>query len=110
MDLNYAVKSRTMNAPAISPVILLTAKASEESKIEGLEIGADDYIIKPFDVKELQVRIRNLIEQRRQMRMRFQRKEGLRPEEIATTSMDEKFLNKVLAVIEQKMSDPDFKR
>lgn len=90
------------------PVILLTAKASEESKIEGLEIGADDYIIKPFDVKELQVRIRNLIEQRRQMRMRFQRKEGLRPEEIATTSMDEKFLNKVLAVIEQKMSDPDF--
>jgi len=90
------------------PVILLTVKASEESKIEGLETGADDYMTKPFDIKELKVRIRNLIDQRRQLRLRFNRKQGLKPEEIATTSVDEQFLRKALAIIEQKMSDPDF--
>ncbi|UCE05468.1 MAG: response regulator, partial [bacterium] len=90
------------------PVILLTVKASEESKIEGLETGADDYMTKPFEIKELKVRIRNLIDQRWQLRMRFNRKQGLKPEEIATTSVDEKFLRKALAIIEQKMSDPDF--
>ena len=57
---------------------------------------------------ELKVRIRNLIDQRRQLRMRFNRKQGLKPEEIASTSVDEKFLRKALAIIEQKMSDPDF--
>ena len=47
------------------PVVLLTAKASTESKIEGLETGADDYITKPFSFRELSVRIKNLLEQRK---------------------------------------------
>jgi CheY-like chemotaxis protein len=50
------------------PVILLTAKADLESKIEGFEFGADDYINKPFEADELKVRSRNLIEQRQKLR------------------------------------------
>jgi len=47
------------------PLIMLTAKADRESKLESLETGADDYIIKPFDAEELEVRVSNLIELRK---------------------------------------------
>jgi len=47
------------------PLIMLTARADRESKLESLETGADDYIIKPFDAEELEVRVRNLIELRK---------------------------------------------
>jgi DNA-binding response OmpR family regulator len=90
------------------PVILLTARAGGENKVEGLETGADDYIIKPFDARELQVRVKNLIEQRRKLRERFRKEITLQPKDIAITSMDEQFLKKAMEVIEQNLSDPEF--
>jgi YesN/AraC family two-component response regulator len=90
------------------PIILLTAKADRNSKVYGLEIGADDYLIKPFDSKELLARVHNLIKLRRQLRERFSREVVLKPQEIAITPMDEVFLNKVKAVIEKHFGDEDF--
>jgi DNA-binding response OmpR family regulator len=90
------------------PVILLTARASGESRIAGLETGADDYLTKPFDSKELQVRVKNLIEQRRKLRERFRREVVLKPGEIAITSMDEQFLNRVKEVIEKHLGEEEF--
>lgn len=90
------------------PVILLTARVSQESKMEGLETGADDYLTKPFDAHELRVRVSNLIEQRRLLRERFSREIILQPRQIAVTSMDAQFLERAMNVIEEHFSDPDF--
>jgi YesN/AraC family two-component response regulator len=90
------------------PIVLLTAKASEESHIEGLETGADDYITKPFSVKILCTRIKNLIDLRRQLQLKIQRQKMLLPSEISVSSMDDEFLKNFQAIIEKNLSDEDF--
>lgn len=90
------------------PIILLTAKASEESIIQGLETGADDYVTKPFNSRILFSRIKNLIELRRQMQLKIQRQKMLLPSEITVSSMDEKFLKELQGIVEKNMSDEEF--
>ena len=90
------------------PVILLTARASGGSKIEGLETGADDYVTKPFNADELRVRVKNLIEQRRRLRERFQREFILKPREEAVSSADDRFLCRAMEVVEAHLDDAGF--
>jgi signal transduction histidine kinase/DNA-binding response OmpR family regulator len=90
------------------PVILLTAKAGQESKIEGLDTGADDYLTKPFAAQELRARMRNLIALRKKLRERFSASQVLKPGEIAVTSMDDVFLRKAMAVVEERLSSEEF--
>jgi DNA-binding response OmpR family regulator len=90
------------------PVILLTARAGTDSKIEGLDIGADDYVTKPFETKELNARIRNLIEQRRLLRKKFSAGVVLKPGEVAIESLDDAFLQKAILVVEKRMNDEKF--
>ena len=90
------------------PVILLTAKAGEQDKLAGLETGADDYLTKPFNSKELHVRVRNLIELRRKLQERF-RKEGLlKPREVTATSVEAAFLNRMMGVLEENLGEENF--
>jgi signal transduction histidine kinase/DNA-binding response OmpR family regulator len=90
------------------PIIMLTAKASLDSKIAGLETGVDDYLIKPFSTKELLVRVRNLIALRRQLRARFSTATLIKPSEIAATSVDQAFLQRALACVEARLEDEQF--
>lgn len=90
------------------PVILLTARASHENKIEGLETGADAYLIKPFDSKELFVRIKNLIEQKRKLREYFKKQGAFDLVDAKVTSVDKKFLDKVDEIINSHISDSNF--
>ncbi|QHT71668.1 response regulator [Rhodocytophaga rosea] len=90
------------------PVILLTAKTSGESKVEGLERGADDYLTKPFEMRELLTRIHNLIEGRRKLKAHFSGQVLLQPQDIAITSADERFLKRTMEVIESYMGDTQF--
>ena len=89
------------------PVILLTAKASEDSVAEGLETGADDYVTKPFNRTLLLSRIKNLIDQRRQLREKFQTQLLLLPSGITVSSIDRKFLEKLKRIMDKDLSDPD---
>jgi DNA-binding response OmpR family regulator len=90
------------------PVILLTARAASENKIEGLETGADDYLTKPFDAKELLTRIRNLIEIRRQLRKKFSAGTVLKPGEVAVPSIDDALLKRIMEAVEGEMGDEGF--
>jgi signal transduction histidine kinase/DNA-binding response OmpR family regulator len=98
------------------PVIILTAKATLESKLEGLETGADDFLTKPFDAQELIIRIRNLIDLREKLRMSLskhidevkQTKALLEYSCIGLSKLDEEFLKKAVSVIEDQLVNPDF--
>ena len=101
-------KLKTDERTSHIPVLMLTAKASVEDRVEGLETGADAYVTKPFNIKELRVRVTKLIEQRKKLRERFSRDVKLEPKDIAITSADEKFLNRAIGIIEEKMGDFEF--
>lgn len=90
------------------PVIMLTSKASVQDKISGFQIGADDYIPKPFDFSELKARIANLLEQRIKLKKQFGKTISLDPSDIAITSADEIFLKKAIGIIEEYLKDESF--
>lgn len=90
------------------PVILLTARNMVENWIEGLETGADDYVPKPFNLDLLIVRINNLIESRRRLRKLFASLTDSPVEELASNAVDEAFLVKAYAILEESHKDPDF--
>ena len=91
------------------PVILLTARADQRDKVEGLETGADAYLGKPFDAAELLVRANNLIALRRKLRERFENQMVLKPKQVAVSSYDEAFLNRALAIMEEHMGEEAFR-
>ena len=90
------------------PVILLTAKAMIEHWIEGLETGADDYIPKPFNLQVLQVRIQNLIDERRRLKKMFSSPQETPGSNLAGSSIDEEFMSKAFAIVEKSYWNPDF--
>jgi signal transduction histidine kinase/ligand-binding sensor domain-containing protein/DNA-binding response OmpR family regulator len=90
------------------PVILLTAKADSQSKMEGLTTGADDYIIKPFNVEELLVRVKNLIQQRQKLKEKFMQEFILEPEDQRHISPQDKLLQEIIDLLNHNLDKPDF--
>ncbi|NJO89311.1 MAG: response regulator [Chloroflexia bacterium] len=71
------------------PLILLTARTADEDKIKGLEIGADDYITKPFNMDLLLLRIQNAMEKRKEIQQQFQKNVSIETTEVEVPSMEE---------------------
>ena len=91
------------------PVIILTAKTGQESKLEGLQTGADDYLTKPFDIRELKIKIENLIRLRKKLQEKYGKGEPVHVnEEKKLRKIDEQFLDKVLKIINEHVSDENF--
>lgn len=90
------------------PIVLLTAKTSEESKKTGYTTGADVYITKPFDPNILMLRVQNLLITRKNLIEKFKKDIILEPKELKNSCVDELFLQKAISLIEDNMSNPDF--
>lgn len=90
------------------PVILLTAKAADQSILEGLQQGADDYLTKPFSVERLHLRIAKFIEWAQRSHQRFVQKPDIEPREITITPLDEQFLQKAIDEVNNHLQDADF--
>ena len=99
---------RADDALAAVPVVLLTARADEESRLEGLGAGADDYLAKPFSAAELVARAENLIELRRALRARYSGEILVGPSKVAVPSADTVFLDRVRAVVEEHIGNTAF--
>jgi signal transduction histidine kinase/DNA-binding response OmpR family regulator len=90
------------------PVILLTARSAAEPKLEAFQVGANDYVTKPFSIEMLQSRIKNLLAQQEAMRKLFQKQLEVNPSEISITSVDEQFIRQAIDTVEQNISNPGF--
>ena len=90
------------------PVILLTALSERENIIFGLEAGANDYIIKPFDLSVLKVRIRNILQNRQHLRDTVLSMDTPPEDTDYTSQLDKEFMDKVMEVIDEELSNSEF--
>lgn len=106
IDLCRKLKAdeRTMHIP----IILLTAIADESSHLRGLETGASDYIIKPFNFELLLSKIKSLLKQKTSLEKKYKKQLEVNPARIEVQSADEKFLQKALEVTESNLGNSDF--
>ena len=90
------------------PIILLTARTTDVSRIEGLQLGADDYLTKPFNTEVLRLRVKKFIEWEQNNHRQFRQKMNIEPSEITITPLDEQFIKKAIALVEKNISDSEF--
>lgn len=93
------------------PVILLSAKTAIESKLEGMEYGADDYLTKPFNVSFLKARVKNILEQRLRLQNLYSTGnivEISEKEPLPISNKDHKFMVQVIQFVKENMSKSDF--
>jgi len=98
---------------AFLPVILLTARAEAEDKLSGLDIGANDYITKPFDIREVLARLKSIFDQQKRLVHQFKMSSPtngskIHHDSVITESSDQQFLNTVKMVIQEELSDENF--
>ena len=88
------------------PLIMLTAQASDETRMKGLSLGIDDFLTKPFRRNELVARADNLIAMRKKLQEHYANFSSIRPSEIKVESVDDQFVKQVLTFIDENLSDP----
>ncbi len=101
---------KTRPATSHIPIVLLTAKKELDDKLQGLEVGADDYIYKPFSIKEISMRVRNLLAQRKALREAFFRQftQTSTPSSQLTSPKEDPFLTKVRTTVEKHLADETY--
>jgi signal transduction histidine kinase/ligand-binding sensor domain-containing protein/DNA-binding response OmpR family regulator len=90
------------------PIILMTAMASAENKMEGYKIGADDYITKPFEAELLKIRVNNILNKLSHIKNEFKNNIKVSANDLTISKIDEDFLNKVIELINKNLDNADF--
>lgn len=90
------------------PIIVLASQDSLFSRVNSFYLGADDYMARPFELIELQIRIQNLIQSRRVLQRKYSRQIEFRPSAVQVQSADDLFLQRAMKVVEENMDNPMF--
>lgn len=90
------------------PVIILSAKIDVKDQLEGLQVGADDYIPKPFSLSVLTAKIQNMIRTRRRIFEHYSKSLEVEPEKITFNAMDEELLKRAVVIVEKNMDNIEF--
>lgn len=90
------------------PVYMLSAKVDIKYQLEGLQVGADDYIAKPFSMEVLRTKILNMLRTRYRIFERYSNMTEIKPEKLTNNTMDEELLRKAIAVVEKNMDNVEF--
>jgi len=107
--LEFCKLLKTNEKTSHIPIVMLTALAELDDKLKGLKLGADDYLAKPFNAHELQVRVSNLIEQRKGLQEHYRKTLAtFAPSQVEAESMDAVFLQKVRAAVEANLDEETF--
>mgnify|MGYP000001185996 FL=1 len=90
------------------PVIILSAKTDIKDQLEGLQVGADDYIPKPFAIAVITSKIQNMMRTRRHMLERYAKSLEVEPEKITFNAMDEELLKRAVNIVEENIDNIEF--
>lgn len=101
-----AIKSNELTS--FVPVILLTAKTSEEAHLEALKSTADAFLTKPFNHEIVKATVQQLIAERKKLQQRYSQELILKPVDIVINSVDEKFLQKLQAILDTQLANAEF--
>jgi len=106
--LELCRKLKTDERTSHIPVVLLTARSAYVHQVNGFENGADAYIMKPFNLKILELNIQNLLNARETIKQKFAQIIMLEPKNMVINTTEQNFLNKIIQIIEDRIADPDF--
>jgi ligand-binding sensor domain-containing protein/signal transduction histidine kinase/CheY-like chemotaxis protein/AraC-like DNA-binding protein len=105
---SFCNKIKTDERTRHIPLVLLTARTGDIYEIDGFKKGADAYLTKPFSIQKLRLVIDNLLSLQNSMRQKFSKQLSIQPSEIEVESSDDEFLQKVLSLFEENISNSDF--
>lgn len=106
--LELCRKLKTDERTSHIPVVLLTARSAYVHQINGFENGADAYIMKPFNLRILELNISNLLNARETIKIKFAQVVKLEPKNLIINTTEQNFLNKIICIIEDRITDPEF--
>ncbi len=90
------------------PFIMLTANHLEKEKLKGLELGADDFMTKPFSIDEITIKVRNLIRTREELQSRYRMSGMIEPSKLATNDADQQFWQRLKEVVTKHLNNAEF--